>query len=155
LKSRPSKRSTETAAAEVTLVRSVLLDIGSLVLFRGVGMAFMFHQIFIRAFPESLPWLSLLRFSGGTDGRWHMGRHDRNPHVAGKSQVHKAVRKGKRHAKWQDYRDWPTGSGAWVLLFDWDVAPDSDATAGAFDVLAWWCGVMNDIASAMATHTHQ
>jgi len=42
-----------------------------------------------------------------------------------------------------------------VLLVDWDVAPDSDATAGALDVPTGWRGAMNDIASAMATHSHQ
>jgi hypothetical protein len=51
--------------------------------------------------------------------------------------VKKILVRGRDSAvEWQDYRDRPTGSGAWVLLFDWDVAPDSDATAGALDVAA-------------------
>ena len=42
-----------------------------------------------------------------------------------------------------------------MLFVDWDVAPDSDVAAGALDVPAGWCGVMNDIASAMATHSQK
>ncbi|MFY9601866.1 MAG: hypothetical protein WAR02_16655, partial [Pseudolabrys sp.] len=45
---RPSGGSTEPSAAEETLVRSVLLDIGSLALFRCIGMMFMLDQLVIR-----------------------------------------------------------------------------------------------------------
>jgi hypothetical protein len=52
-------------------------------------------------------------------------------------RVKKILVRGRDSAvEWQDYRDRPTGSGAWVLLFDWDVAPDSNVAAGALDVAA-------------------
>ena len=40
-------QSTEPAATEVTFVRGVLLDIGGITLFRGVGMMFMLHQLLV------------------------------------------------------------------------------------------------------------
>jgi hypothetical protein len=40
-------RSTQTPAAEVTLVRGILLDIGGIPLFGGVGMMFMLYQLLV------------------------------------------------------------------------------------------------------------
>jgi hypothetical protein len=40
-------QSTEPPAAEVTLVRGILLDIGGIPLFGGVGMMFMLYQLLV------------------------------------------------------------------------------------------------------------
>jgi hypothetical protein len=40
-------QSTDPPAAEVALVRGILLDIGGIPLFRSVGMMFMLHQLLV------------------------------------------------------------------------------------------------------------
>jgi hypothetical protein len=57
-------------AAEVTLVRGVLLDIGGIALFRGVGMMFVLRQLFSFDISGVLVGPFLLRLAGGTGGIW-------------------------------------------------------------------------------------
>src|ERR1700728_659761 len=61
-------------AAEVTLVRGVLLDIGGIALFRCVGMMFVLRQLLVfRHFRSPLrTFLTAI----GRWHRWHMARHD-------------------------------------------------------------------------------
>jgi hypothetical protein len=57
-------QSTEPPAAEVTLVRGILLDIGGIPLFGGVGMMFMLYQLLVlrrfritlRSFLTAIGW---------------------------------------------------------------------------------------------------
>jgi hypothetical protein len=72
----PLSQSTEPPAAEVTLVRGILLDIGGIPLFGGVGMMFMLYQLLVlrrfritlRTFLTAIGWWH----------RRHMARHISN-----------------------------------------------------------------------------
>jgi hypothetical protein len=66
-------QSAEPAAPEKTLVRRVLLDVGSFALFRGVGMMFMLYRFLFQHFGIAPPTL-LAAISWRN--RRHAARHD-------------------------------------------------------------------------------
>jgi hypothetical protein len=66
-------QSTEPAAPEKTLVRRVLLDVGSFALFRGVGMMFMLYRFPFQHFGVTP---SILLAAISWRDRRHAARHD-------------------------------------------------------------------------------
>jgi hypothetical protein len=102
---RPNGGSTEPSTAEETLVRSVLLDIGSLALFRCIGMMFMLDQLVIRDLFSRVASVIVFAPIGGRNG-WHMGRHNEILVFQTKPQAHKVARMGKLSCRVKNHLQW-------------------------------------------------